>query len=95
MALSSSVSRDGYDYSSLDYKIAIGLWKIVKGDMAQKLNNEEAKYQRIRPDFMLSSRQIAFRIFEHFKLPEQERELLDINALINLELRNDNIKQFD
>ena len=43
---------------------------------------------------ILSGRQIAYRIFEYFTLPTAAKEQLDINHLFNLELKNDNLKQF-
>ena len=43
----------------------------------------------------MSGRQIAYRIFEHFTLPAASKEQLDVNHIFNLELKNDNLKQFN
>ena len=40
-ALSSSITSSGHNYESLDFEIAAGLWKILKGDFEKRLQNEE------------------------------------------------------
>ena len=72
-ALSSSISNSGYNFESLDFKIATGLWKILNGDFQKKLMNEERAHRQADPHFMMTGRQLAFRIFEHFKLPESRK----------------------
>ena len=42
--LSSSMSSTGISFESLDFKIATGLWKILKGDFEKKILNEERTY---------------------------------------------------
>ena len=44
---------------------------------------------------MLTGRQIAFKIFEHFKISEVEGALLDVRDLVALELKGDNLRAFD
>ena len=70
------------------------LWKILKGDMSRKLTTEEKAQTEDNPMNILSGRQIAYRIFEHFTLPAATKEHMDVNSLFNLELKNDNLKQF-
>ena len=67
--LSTSTSKSGLNFESLDIKIATGLWKILRGDFEKKLQIEERILQQSVPHAMLTGRQVAFRIFEHFKLP--------------------------
>ena len=93
--LFSPTSKDGQDFSSLDFKIASGLWKILKGDMERQLINEDKKQRQNNLLRILSGRQIAFIIFGHFTLPHAERGLMDVTHLANLEVKNDNLKQFD
>ena len=63
--------------------------------MHKKLLNEEKWQTKADPTRLLSGRQIAFRIFEHFTLPSAEKECLDVTHLVNLELKNDSVKQFN
>ena len=62
--------------------------------MLRKLTTEERTQTKDNPVNMLSGRQIAYRIFEHFSLPAASKEQLDVNHLYTLELKNDNLKQF-
>ena len=62
--------------------------------MRRKLLNEERLQTKDNPTHILSGRQIAYRIFEHFTLPPAEKESLDITHLVNLKLRNDNLNVF-
>ena len=62
--------------------------------MNRKLTTEERIQTKNNPINILSGRQIAYRIFEHFTLPAASKEQMDVNHLFNLELKNDNLKQF-
>ena len=92
--LRSPISKNGQDFDSFDFKMAPGLWEILKGDMERKLIIEDRKQRQNDPLHMLSGRQIAFRIFEHFTLPEAEKGWLDLTHLVNLEMKNDNLRAF-
>ena len=83
------------NFEPLEFMISAALWKILKGDMHKKLLNEEKWQKKEDPIRILSGRQIAFRIFEHFTLPSAEKECLDVTHLVNLELKNDSVKQFN
>ena len=89
------MSSTGISFESLDFKIATGLWKILKGDFEKKFLNEERTYQRADPHYMLTGRQIAFRIFEHFQLPETRRKILDVNHLFALKMQRDDLRLYD
>ena len=88
------MSKGGRNFESLDFKMSASLWKILKGDMLRKLTTEERTQTKDNPVNVLSGRQIAYRIFEHFSLPAASKEQLDVNHLYTLELKNDNLKQF-
>ena len=94
-ALSSSISSTGHNYESLDFKIAAGLWKILKGDFEKKLQNEERTNQLNDPNYMMTGRQVAYRIFEHFKLPESRKQVLDVNHLFALKIQRDDLRNYD
>ena len=94
MSLYEPTSRTGKNFENLDFKMSAALWKILKGDIHRKLQTEEKLQTKNDPVKILSGRQIAFRIFEHFSLPAASKEHLDINHLCNLELKNDNLRRF-
>ena len=95
LSLFSPISKTGKNFESLDFKMSAALWKILKGDMNRKLLNEERLQTKSNPINILSGRQIAYRIFEHFSLPAAEKEHVDVNHLLNLELKDDNLKHFN
>ena len=44
---------------------------------------------------MLTGRQVAFRIFEHFKLPAARTAVLNINHLFALKMQKDDLRLYD
>ena len=93
-SLYNPISKTGKNFEALDFKMSAALWKILKGDTKRKLSTEERIQTKNNPIDILSGRQIAYRIFEHFTLPAASKEQMDVNHLFNLELKNDNLKQF-
>ena len=93
-SLLNSTSKTGKNFEKIDFKMSAALWKILKGDMNRKLITEEKAQTKNDQMNILTGRQIAYRIFEYFTLPAATKEQLDINHLFNLELKNDNLKQF-
>ena len=93
-SLFNPVSKDRRNFEALDFKMSAALWKILKGDMNRKLTTEERIQTKNNPINILSGRQIAYRIFEHFTLPAASKEQMDVNHLYNLELKNDSLRQF-
>ena len=77
-SLSPTESKFGHKFESLDTKIATGLWKIMSGDFEKKLQIEERILQQTTPHAMLTGRQVAFRIFQHFSLPEARSAYLNM-----------------
>ena len=55
--------------------------------MNGELMNEEKLQTKVNPINVLSVRQIPYRIFEHFSLPAAEKSHMDVNHLLNLELK--------
>ena len=67
--LKSSVYQgDGHhvDFETLDIKVAAGLMKIMHGDFKKRVTMKDEQYQVVRKQ-MLTGRQIAFIMFQHFQ----------------------------
>ena len=73
ISLFSPLSKDGKNFEALDFKMSAALWNILKGDINRKLMNEEKLQTKSNPINVLSGRQIAYRIIEHFSLPAAEK----------------------
>ena len=76
----------------LDSKIASGLSEILNGEFqrqVQVLDEKAAIKGR-----MLKGRQIAWLIYQHFRLSEAEGSILEFNDLLSVELRGDNLMAF-
>ena len=93
--LATSTTKSGLNFESLDVKIATGLWKILRGDFEKKLQIEERILQQSVPHAMLTGRQVAFRIFEHFKLPAARATVLNINHLFALKMQQGDLRLYD
>ena len=61
----STTGNTSCDFETLDSKIAAGRFKIIAGDFARRIMNEDERQQR-DCNTMLTGRQIVFNIFEHF-----------------------------
>ena len=90
----SSASYGPY-YDSLEIKIASGLWKIVRGDFEKKLQIEELALQQGPSYKMLTGRQIAYRILEHFRLPAGRTKVLNLSHLLNVKMQKDDVNLFN
>ena len=66
VSLYNPISKTGKNFEALDFKMSAALWKILKGEMNRKLATEERLQTKNNPIHILSGRQIAYRIFEHF-----------------------------
>ena len=94
-SLNPTESKFGHKFESLDMKIATGLWKIMSGDFEKKLQIEERILQQSTPHAMLTGRQVAFRIFQHFSLPEARSAYLNITHLCALKVQKDDLRLYD
>ena len=92
--LAISSTSCGPNYDSLDIKIATGLWKIVRGEFEKSLQVEERALQQRASYVMLTGRQIAFRILEHFKLPAGRTKVLTLNHLLALKMQKDDLRLY-
>ena len=94
-SLITPTSKYGQKFETLDMKIATGLWKILNGDFEKKLQIEERILQQSTPHAMLTGRQVAYRIFQHFSLPEARTAYLNITHLCALRVQKDDLRLYD
>ena len=73
----------------LDAKIATGLGTILVGDLSRQINviEEGLAAQRKR----LKGRQIAWVMYEHFRISDTEGAILEFRYLLAIELKRDNL----
>ena len=80
--------------SVLDAKIASVLNKIIQSSkLKKKVNLEEQKAQK--DDLFPRGRQIAFMIYDYFRVTGAHDTVLDYADLFSITLRNDNVQDFD
>ena len=95
--LKSSRSIRGHhfpDFEMLDAKIATALNKIFQNSyFKKKVSLEEQKAQL--QDRFLRGRQIAFMIYEYFRVTGAHDAVADNADLFSLTLRNDEFQEFD
>ena len=95
--LKSSRSVCGKDFPSfemLDAKVASALNKIIQNSQFKnKVSLEEQKAQK--EDQLLRGRQIAFMIYDYFRVTGAHDTVLDYAELFSVTLHDDNIQEFD
>ena len=95
--LKSSRSVSGmnlHKFEMLDAKIASALDKIIQNSQfKKKVSLEEQKAQR--EDRFLRGRQIAFMIYDYFRVSGAHDLVLDYADLFSVTLHDDNIQEFD
>ena len=95
--LKSSRSGAGKKFSNfemLDAKIASALNKIIQNShFKKKVSLEEQEAQR--EDQFLRGRQIAFMIYNYFRVTGAHDTVLDYADLFSITLRNDDVQDFD
>ena len=78
----------------LDAKIASALNKIIQNSQPKKkVSLEEQKAQK--EDRFPRGRQIAFMIYEYFRVTGADDTVLDYADLFSVTLHDDNIQEFD
>ena len=81
------------DYETLDAKLADAFGRILHGELGRQIQIMEDKVAKTTKQ-MLKGRQIAWIVFERFKLNEEHGYVLDFEDLFNLELKNNNTRAF-
>ena len=78
----------------LDATIASALNKIIQNShFKKKVSLEEQKAQK--EDRLLRGRQIAFMIYDYFRVTGAHHRVLDYADFFSITLRNDNVQEFD
>ena len=82
------------NFEMLDARIASALNKIIRNsDFKKKVSLEEQKAQK--EDRFLRGRQIAYRIFDYFRVTGAHDTVLHYADLCTITLRNDDVQEFD
>ena len=82
------------NFEMLDAKIFSALNKIIQNShFKKKISLEEQKAQK--EDRFLRGRQIAFMIYDYFRVTGAHDTVLDYADLFTITLRNDNVQEFD
>ena len=77
---SASVPRKSVpDFSNLDFKIASGLRKILTGNFKKQVTTAEGKTQPEKRS--LTAREIAWMIYDFFKIRSDNEAILDCRGL--------------
>ena len=80
-------------FEMLDAKIASALNKIIQNSpFKKKVSLEEQKAQK--GDRFLRGRQIAFMIYDYFRVTGAHDTVLDYADLFSITLRDDNVQEF-
>ena len=86
--------KDFPNFEMLDAKIASALNKIIQNSqLKKKVSLEEQKAQK--EDQFLRGRQIAFMIYDYFRVTCAHRTALDYADFFSVTLHGDNIQDFD
>ena len=86
--------KDFPNFEMLDAKIASAPNKIIqKSQLKKKVSLEEQKAQK--EDRFLRGRQIAFMIYDYFRVTGAHDTVSDYADLFSVTLHDDNIQEFD
>ena len=86
--------KDFPKFEMLDAKIASALNKIIQNSqLKKKVSLEEQKTHE--EDWFLRGRQIAFMIYDYFRVTGAHDAVLDYADLFSVALHDDNIQEFD
>ena len=88
------VDKNFPNFEMLDAKIASTLNKIIQNsNFKKKVSLEEQKAQK--EDRFPRGRQIAFMIYDYFRVTGAHDTVLDYADLFSVTLRNDDVEEFD
>ena len=86
--------KDFSNFEMLDAKIASALNKIIQNSQfKKKVSLEEQKGKK--EDRFLRGRQIAFMIYDYFRVTGAHDAVSDYAVLFSVTLQDDNIQEFD
>ena len=81
------------DFEVLDARIASALNKIIHNSHFKRISLEEQKAQK--EDRFIRGRQIAYLIYEYFRVTGTDNSVENYADLFTISLRNDDIQEFD
>ena len=87
--------KDFPNFEMLDAKIASALNKIIQISQLKKRRLASRNRKPRREDRFLRGRQVAFMIYEYFRVAGAHDTVLDYADLFSVTLRDDNIQEFD
>ena len=87
--------KDFPNFEILDAKIACALNKIIQNSQFKKKVSLEQHHKAQKEDQFLRGRQIAFVIYDYFRVTGAHDTVLDYGDLFSVALRDDNIQEFD
>ena len=90
----SIAGKNSPNFDMLDAKIASALNKVIQNShFKKKVGLEEQKGQK--EDRFLRGRQIAYMIYDNFRVTVAHDTVLDYADLFSVTVRNDNVREFD
>ena len=92
--LINSTSKNGHNFATLDMKIANSLWRTMPRDLRRQVSIWDSLQEKTY-NKMLNGRQLAWIIFDHFKMPEVTVRMFRLQDLMNLKLRDDSLAQYN
>ena len=91
---SSVCGNDFPNFEMLDTKIASALNKIIQNSSVQEQGQSRGTESQ-KEDRFLRGRQIAFMIYDYFRVTGGHHTVLDCADLFSITLRDDNIQEFE
>lgn len=86
-------SEDSGAFPQLDAKLSAELDKILSGEFLKQVQVKETALSM--EGKMIKGRQVAWVLYKHFKLSEVYGAMLEWGELLSMELRRDNLQQFE
>ena len=86
------ISHSGL-FEELDAKLSNELDKIMQGDFKKRIQVKETEYSK-RGE-MLTGRQITWLLYDYFKISDTDGAMLEWDAIMQVELKADNLAQFE
>ena len=82
------------EFETPDSQIANGIMKIIPTELKRKINFLEETQDKEKHQ-MMTGRQIMFQIFSFFSINKTQGRTMNLNVLLNVEVRNHNLKIFN
>jgi hypothetical protein len=83
---------DSGEFASLDAKLAAGIARVAQGDLGRAISTAEE--QSALKGFFRKGRQALRMIYDHYRISETEGSLLELQDLMKVSLKKDNLRSF-